>query len=945
MMALAVGSTHAFAQVVPSQSVSAAAEPQGQADTETIVVTGSRIARSGFTAPTPVTVVGQERLQVRGITNVGEALNELPSFRALQTPATQQAQGGNIGARILDLRGLGATRTLVLVDGKRFVPSTTQGTIDVNLIPSALVERTEVVTGGASAAYGSDAVAGVVNFILNKRLDGLRASAQYGITERGDNAQKNVTLAYGTGFGDDRGHFVIGGEWDKVDGLGDCYTRIDWCPGQLAGNSAAGAGGLPANVVAGPLGTGNLAQAGLINFGTTAANVRSFVPRGITFNPDGSTRAYQYGTILGNATTPLFTIGGEDAVPNAYLQGILLSPPVERIVGYGHLDYELSDGLTANLDLSYGKVEGTIVGSLARDANFVINRDNAFLPGALATIMDANGLASLSLGRAFGDLGGSINNSKNETYRAVVSLEGRINDNWRWDAYYQYGRNEFRQDYTGNVVIARMRNAIDAVNVGGSTVCRINADANTTNNDPSCVAFNPFGENRFTPDAAAYVAPSGFQETTTTQHVIAANLNGDLFALPGGDFSVAAGGEYRRDRAQGTADALSTANAFWSFNGKPINGRIEVTEGYVEAVAPLLRDVTGFNLLELNGAVRRTHYSRSSPGTGTGSTSVNVTTWKLGGIWEPLPELRFRVTRSRDIRAPNVSELFGPVTLGRVTINDPVFSGQQFQVDAFSGANPALAPEKADTWTAGVVLQPSWDFLRSFRFSADYFDIKVGGAIATLGSQSLITGCAGALSNFCQFITRDPTTNQITRVQDTLQNVSELVNRGIDFEATYRTDIGAAGSIDFRVLATHYLELEVAGIDRTGQTGFRPGTTTGIPDWTVDGTVTWTLDPITLSAHARHITRGKLDALLVGPEDDGYAVTLPNSASSNRVAARTYFDLSGTVRVAENFELFGVINNLFDKDPPLAPSAQGGTNQVYFDPYGRAYRIGVRVRM
>jgi outer membrane receptor protein involved in Fe transport len=912
--------------------------------TQDIVVTGSRIAHTGFTSPTPVTVLGAERLEARAITNVGDALNELPSFRALVTPATQQAAGGNIGARVLDLRGLGAPRTLVLLDGKRFVPSTTTGTIDVNLIPSILVSRTEVVTGGASAAYGSDAVAGVVNFILDKKFEGFKGSIQYGESQRGDAKDYNASIAYGAKFGDGRGHFIVGGEFDKNKGMGDCYTRSAWCPNEmLVSNSAAGVGGLPALIRTGPDGTGNLSQDGLVNFGTTASGATSLAPRGITFNPGGTTRQFQYGQIFGNATAPLFTRGGENSTENGYLQGILLMPPVRRITAYGHVDYEFSDALKANLDVSYGQVKGTIVGSEARDAAFVINRSNPFLPAQLAGIMDANGLTSVSIGRVFGDLGGSVDHSVNNTYRVVPSLEGKIGGSWSWDAYYEYGRNKFRQDYTGDVIIARMRNATNAVVSNGTTVCAINADNITTNDDPSCVPFNIFGAGASSSAARAYVAPSGWQTIDTTENVASANVHGDLFNLPGGPVSIASGAEYRKDQMVGGADPLSAAGAFWSFNGKAISGQSQVVEGYVEAVAPVLKDVPFAESLELNGAARRTHYKRSSPA--STSSSTNATTWKFGAVWEPVSAIRFRGTVSRDIRAPNISELFGPVTSGRTTIVDPVNGGQQIQINSLTGSNPNLTPEKASTWTAGIVLSPRWDFVRSLRFSADYFDIKVKDAIATLGAQTVVQRCAAGVTSFCPFVTRD-SSNTLVLVQDLLQNVSQQVSRGIDFEASYNTRIGSLGALDFRLLATHYLEFSTAGVgDRVGQTGYRAGTTTGVPNWTADATVGWTINRFTLTGHARFISAGKLDVLLVGPEDPGYSITATNSVNSNRVASRTYFDLAGNFKLTPTVELFGAINNLFDKDPPLAASAQGGTNQVYFDPIGRYFKAGVRVRM
>ncbi len=941
MGALALWSAPGAAQssqpTAPPAAQSTGSGPaEAEASSGPIVVTGSRIVRDGFTAPTPVTVVGQESLELRGQTNVGEALNELPSFRALISPATQQAQGGNVGARVLDLRSLGATRTLVLVDGKRFVPSTAQGTIDVNLIPALMVERSEVVTGGASAAYGSDAVAGVVNFILDKDFEGVKATAQYGISQEGDAEEFNIGVLYGRTFGDGRGHFVAAVEYNDAKGMGDCYTRIDWCPNeQLLSNTPAGADGLPANMRVGPNGTGNLSAGGLIN--TVDGPLR-----GLTFNSDGSARPYQYGQFFGTNRSPLFTLGGENSLANGFMLGITLSPPVERLTSYMHADYEISDDLKANVDFSIAQVRGQVRGSLARISDAVIQRDNAYLPDEIAAIMDANDIQSFTLGRFFADRGGAVNNSDNDTYRAVFSLEGRISDAWSWDAYYQYGRNEFRQSYSGNAVVARLRNALDAVTVGGETMCRINADADPSNNDAACQPLNIFGSGNVSDDAWAYVAPSGYQSSTLDQHVVAANVQGDLFNLPGGAFAVAVGAEYRRDSLKGAADALSTANQFWSFNGKAINGKIEVAEAYAEAVAPILRDMPGVYNLELNGAIRRTEYSRSSEN--TGSSDVGVTTWKLGGVYEPVEGVRIRATRSRDIRAPNLSELFGPVTSGRVSIIDPENAGLLVEAQALQGANSDLKPEKADTWTVGAVVTP----VRNFNLSVDYFDISLDGAIATLGSQTIVERCSAGAEEFCPYVTRN-SSGIVTQVRDVLNNVNRQKVRGIDIEASYRADLGSAGTLDLRALATNYLELStedsIGVTDRAGQTGYRGGATPGVPDWIVDGNIVWNVDRYQVGLHGHYIPKGKFDALLIGPEDEGYSITLPNSVNSNRVDGRFYLDLSLNVDITDRIELFGVINNLLDRDPPPAFSSQGGTNHVWFDTIGRYFKIGARVEL
>ncbi|HWU03861.1 MAG TPA: TonB-dependent receptor, partial [Novosphingobium sp.] len=362
--------------------------------------------------------------------------------------------------------------------------------------------------------------------------------------------------------------------------------------------------------------------------------------------------------------------------------------------------------------------------------------------------------------------------------------------------------------------------------------------------------------------------------------------------------------------------------------------------------APLLADLPMVRKLELNGAVRQTHYSRSSPG--LSSSSLSVTTWKVGAVYEPFDMLRLRVTRSRDIRAPNISELFGPVTSGRTTVVDPANGGTQVQVTSYTGANPLLQPEKADTFTVGAVLQPRIPFGRSLNLSVDYFDISINGAISTLGAQTVVNRCNSGASEYCPYVSRDGSGN-LLQVQDLLQNVNGQKVRGIDINFAYSTHKGPWGSLDFNVMATRYLEFSTrdsAGVtDRVCQTGFRPGTTTGVPCWIVDGNLGWNIGKVRANLHGRYIPPGKFDVLLVGPEDPGYSPSLSNSVNTNRVAGRFYLDMGLNVKVNDQFEVFGVVNNLFDTDPSMAASAQGGTNQVYFDPIGRNFKFGARVRM
>ncbi len=903
--------------------------PAADAATQEIVVTGSRIARGGFTAPTPVTTVGAERVNELAATNIADVLNQLPAFRASTSPsATQTTPGNALGSRILELRGLGPARTLLLVNGKRHVPTTAQGTVDVNFIPTILVARADVVTGGASAAYGSDAVAGVVNLILDTRLNGLRGEVQTGVSQQGDDQNYRVALAGGTAFAEDRGHIVLAGEYEDNKGIGDCYSARTICAQEwsLLGNTPAGRLGLPALNVLPDIHTASLAPGGLI---TSAGPLR-----GLTFGADGQPVVYQPGLLPG-----LYQQGGSGHGENAFLTGLLLKVPVERYSLYGNGSYEFSDALKATLELSHGRVEAFAPSAQLRDTGALIGpirRDNPYLPASIVATMAANNIASFTMGRSGLDIGNALSRSQSTTWRGVAGLEGAIAGSWKWDAYYQYGRSEYRQQASNNIIRSRLLLAVDAVRApDGTIVCR-SALAAPGN---GCVPLNLIGPNRYTAEAKAYITGTSTLALDITQQVAAANVQGDLFELPGGPVTVALGAEYRRDKVSGTVDPISQAGGFYVSNFAASNGRVTVKEGYAEVVAPLLKDVAFANTLELNGAARRTDYS----------TSGAVTTWKGGAVWEPVRQIRLRATRSRDIRAPNAAELFGSVTRSFSSFTDPQTSRQDL-IEVVSGANSALLAEKADTFTAGAVLRPDFAFARGLNISVDYYRVKVADAIGAIGSQTIALRCAGGATEFCPLITRNAA-GTVTAINDRLQNVNALRTSGLDIEVQYRTALGPRTSADVRVLATktfHLTTQDSAGaVDRAGQTGFRASTVPGVPDWIVDGIVNLRHGPVTLTTHGRYIPRGKFNVDYVGPEDAGYSPTLVNSINTNRVGGRFYADMTVTVAVKQgrtDVELFGAVTNLFDRDPPIAPSAVGITNQVLFDQIGRAFRAGVRFR-
>lgn len=928
-----------------------------QASVADIVVTGSRIV-SGFDAPTPISVMSADRLAERGAANIGDALNELPAFRSTQTPASTglSAAAGYIGGRILDLRGLGSVRTLTLVDGKRFVPSTTQATVDTNMIPSIMLQRAEVVTGGASAVYGSDAVSGVVNLILDKKLTGYRFNAQAGISRYGDARTQQLGGAGGWQIGD-RFHLVVGGEYEKNTGVESCPQR-EWCTnGLINWGRNPGLAGLPANNILPDVHPWSASYNG-VTTPPSSAYVGRLLPTlrpidGITFGRDGTPRRFQFGSMANS----LYQVGGENDGPgeNIYFDFPIVSP-TKRYTGMAHLSWEASDALTLELAANYGHSEGFHRAVAYRNTALTIRSDNPFLPRSddptldIPTILANSGLTSFTLGKGFDDIGPGQLHVRNKVFRSVLAATYDLGSGWKADAYYQYGRNSFRSDLTGGTVTSRLLNAIDAVSVGGTPTCRINADASTANDDPNCVPLNPFGyANGPTFDAAkAYVTANGYQTNVTTQHVAAANVTGSLFDLPGGPLGIAVGGEYRSDTVNGGTDAISRAGGFFTAGGSLISGKIEVMEGYGEMEAPLLRDVPFVRELSVNGAVRRTHYKRSSDF--LPSSSLNVTTWKAGGVWAPIDAVRFRVTRSRDIRAPNVSELFGPTVRTQGILTDPAQGGLQTVSPILQGSNPNLQPEKADTFTVGLVLQPKGGFIGRFRASVDYYNIKISDAISTLGQQNIVTRCFEGDALSCSLVQRD-SSGAITLITDTQQNVNELIAKGVDFELSYGQPIGSNSAISARLLASHVRDLitidSVGPTERAGQTGLRAGTPPGIPDWTVDGTINLDVgDYFGFTTHVRWINKGFYNSAFFGPDQDGYVITAPTSSNINSVPSRTYVDLMATFKILRDgdrrFDFYVGVDNLFDVDPPRVPGANGSGNNILFNPVGQSFKAGVR---
>ncbi|TAK16949.1 MAG: TonB-dependent receptor [Rhizorhabdus sp.] len=879
-------------------------------DDQPITVTGSRIIRDGSEAPSPLTVVGADLIDKRGAQNVADLLNELPAFRGSTTPSSTANLTKNVGANFANLRSLGVNRTLTLVDGMRFVPSSDLGQVDLNFIPTLMVERAEVVTGGASAVYGTDAVAGVVNLILRRKVQGIQMRGDFGITEQGDGREYRGAILAGTEFADGRGYATIAADIYRSDGADDPYSR-DWGRREY-GLITNAAGVFPTRLIASNVHHSTMAPGGLITSGSL---------RGTTFNPDGTPRPFVYGQLAGAQNM----IGGEGAGNRLYLGDGLL-PKLDRIATYLRTGYELTDSIELVQDLSYARTKGrATTPHYFNFGNLTIRRDNAFLPTSVAARMDAAGETSFGFGRFWSDVGTPVPVSTNATWRSVTGARGSLSDTWKWDVGVEYGENKYHQQILGSFIAPRAAQMIDAVRApNGTIVCRVAL----TDPSTACRPFNPFGENRNAADVSNYFRADQDLRQTQTELAASAGLNGRLFDIGAGRWGVAVGAEYRRSTLRAVADPLSNAAAFTFGNARNVRGKITVKEAYIELDAPLLADVAMVKALTVNGAYRYADYS----------TSGGIDAWKLGATWDVVDALRLRVTRSRDVRAPNIPELFTPSrSTQSITILDPFRNNVPSLVFPFVAGNAALKPERADTLSFGAVIKP----FAGFSASADFYDIKISGAISTIPIQDIVNLCFGGRADLCSQISRDAG-GFITQIISGGINVASQRTKGIDIEVGYRSALGQ-GNLDLRLFANHTIKNTVkngALITRlAGQNDGSPQNGTGgIPSWSVTGIASYEIDRISASVQGRFISAGKINTAFVEGRD----------IEDNSLPSALYVNLNAHYKLGPasdpaKYKIFATVDNLFDKDPAISPQSVLPINPVFYDILGRRYRVGFGV--
>lgn len=933
LFALALA-TPVLAQDVPTTTTPAVTDEQGSI--EDVVVTGSRIARTGYEQPTPVTMIGEADILSSGQPNIADFVNELPSVAGSSAPSTanRSLSNGAAGISSVNLRSLGNARTLVLLDGRRSVGSLAQGTVDINTFPQGLIKNIEIVTGGAAATYGSDAVSGVVNFILDKAYTGVKFNIEAGETSYGDDQNWQATMTAGVPFADGRGHLLFNAESARRDGIYGMHREWADDGWYMVNNPAYRAGnGAPEYLVTNNAGQSVMTPGGIIT--NTAL-------RGTYFGNGGSVNQFAYG-----ATRDPWTVGGDWELGQSN-QLTSLEPESNRDGVFTRLSWELNDSVSFFGEASWNRNGAKQWGGVQSDKGTItILADNAFIPASVRQrIAEYNALPSaditqFNLGSSNADIPTRESDNERTVKRFVLGAEGAfvLGSDWKWDTYYQRGTTDAEERlYSANT--ARLRLAQDAVfhPVTGQIVCR-SSIANPVN---GCVPFNRMGIGVNSPEALAYFMGRPERTQKFEQDVAALNFSTKVSNPWLDPIGVAFGVEYRREEISGYV-APEYQDGWIVGNFLPTFGDYTVREAYLETLVSLPWN------LEFNGAARGTDYS----------TSGFVTTWKAGLAWSPISDLRLRATLSRDIRAPNLEELYQAGRRRTNSLTDPFFNNISQRFTETTTGNLELQPESADALGLGFVYQPS--FVPGLGLSVDYYDIKIDDAISMVTAQDIVDRCFDGNQTFCAAFTRDPLSdsgNELIINNSPFNFVSERA-RGLDLEASYRfslSDLGSSlpGNITLRSLATHYLEMSSNNgvdpqTDRAGQ-----NTNGGPPDWQYRLSAAYTLDQLTVQFTGRGISSGTYDNTYIECTSGCPATSALNrTINTNHIDGAFYVDafIAYTMQTdSMRNQIFFKVNNLTDKDPVVVGLGPGdssnvepGINRALYDYLGRTFRIGFRI--
>ena len=964
----------------------AAAAATASGDVSEIIVTGTRIPSPNLTSIAPVTTVGSADIKAQGVTRIEDITNSLPQVFAGQGSMISNAASGTA---TVDLRGLGSSRTLVLIDSRRLMPGDPAvPSADLNFIPAALVERVDVLTGGASATYGADAVAGVVNFIMLKNFEGVRVDAQYsGYQHTNHSGAIQDVIRAKAAAATDPGQFslpahnIFGGEGSEVSLV-------------LGANAPDGKGNITAYAT---YRQNNPILEGARDFSSCSLN------SGDTFAQNGcggSGTAFPArvgGFLVDPATFNTFRPRRAGDRFNFAPQNYFVRPDERYSLGaFAH--YEIAPWADAYMDTMF--MDDRSTGQIAAGGVFAgtqtINCANpllsasqqALLPSTTGDSCAANptGVFTGTVARRLqpGEAAGRQTDFRHTDYRIVVGLRGELGKNWNYDGYLQYGSVQLSIEQTGNLNSARIAQALNVVTGPNGPVCAPGAD-------PGCVPLNLFTARQISPAALKFLDATSFNSGNTTERVASLAITGKL-----GDYGikspmasegvgVALGAEYRREHLDSVADFLST-NGLVNGNGgaaPPVNGGFDVYELFGEARVPLVSDLPFAKNISMELGYRFSTYSSIG----------NTNTYKVAGDWEVIDGLRLRGGYNRAVRAPNVVELFSPQNVTLDGTQDPcaglaagnplvatcasVFHLTTAQVLAIEkngasqyngqvGGNTNLKPEISDTYTAGIVWQPG--FISGLNISLDYFNIKVDQFIAGIGANLIITQClANQQPFFCNLVHRSPGTNSLFLdptgfIQDTTLNTGSLKTTGIDLNVNYRTDLsnfglGDNGGLSVSMVGTWLDQLDTQPLPGGPTYNCKGlyGTVCGVPapEWRHKLRLTWTtpysygdwVKSLSFSAQWRYFGKVSLDAYSSDPQLKNPDLQYLTDKS---FSSRSYLDLTANFTVHNNLNFRVGVNNVFDKDPPSVGSSNcpagncnGGTYPQVYDALGRYVFVGL----
>ena len=932
----------------------APAAPQPAA-VEEVVVTGTRIVREGYEAPTPLSVIDASALDNRSDPNLAKLLTQMPAFSGagLSQSNPQALSPGTAGIDQVNLRNLGTARTLVLLDGQRTVGSAPSGQgVDISSFPQQLVARVDVVTGGASAVYGSDAVAGVVNFILDKKFTGVRGDISGGITNYGDAQTFSLKLSAGFGFAGDRGHVLLSGNEEYNGGShgdgGRKWDRNNW---QVVPNPTYTAtNGQPAFYQMSHVGLNNETLGGVVVAGPL---------KGLAFGENGTPYILNQGNFQsGNQFT-----GGDWQSTDARILTDLIQKEKKQNV-FVRVGYDVTDNINAYVQSFWTR--SFVTGFSGLDYTVtpasepVIKVDNAFLPASVKAAMIAKGVTQFQTGSWNLDVGPVYTVDTRTLLQNNVGLDGNFdafNSNWKWDLHGSYGIALPTVNITNVFVSSNFALATDAVvdPSTGATVCRIKL----TDPKNPCQPWNPLGigVNANNKVGLEYIMGTSKdlgngQILATTSHNkvesgdFAGSLSGEPFSLPAGPVSLALSLEHRIDTVHDVPDLISQAVGHIKGNPPFLSGKVTVTEGAAETVVPLFKDVPFAVNWDVNAAVRGTNYSQSG----------YVTTWKVGTTYAPIDDIKFRGTRSSDIRAPNIQELFNPVTSGFGNVQDP-FTNTRPIYKIYQTGNIDLKPETATTTGIGVVLTPR--FLDGFTGSVDYWDVNVKGGIQSVSAQSVVNTCYDKTHpELCANIVR--VNGVIDLIKTGQQNVGLQDTRGLDVEASYRFNLanmlsGLDGDVALHSNATFYLrnfQQDKIAPD-SNFIGINNGSS-GPPSWKVVVSANYQLDPFTVILTGRAISAGKLSGSYLEcssacPASTTALQTIDNNHLPGKIYIDTNFQYAFEVGGAQTTAYFSA-RNIFNESPPAIATTNVYTNAAapvagLYDVNGTVFRAGLRFKL